>query len=569
MGRPRVPPAFCPGLPPGWLVDRSPMKHRSLDSRLAWLSDGDNASLLRGGLRGLEKESLRVDRQGNLAHTRHPPGLGSALTHPYLTTDYAEALPELVTPPYPSNWETLQFLCDLHIFVAKHLEDELLWAQSMPCRIPSGDKVPIAVYGSSNLGRLRSVYRRGLGFRYGRAMQTIAGVHFNYSAPLEFWRLFHEREQSALGSRERSSQALQERTAQDSRESSSPSLKDFISSQYMGAMRNYRRLAWLLIYLFGASPAFCKSFPAAPSPYLREHDADTWFAPFGTSLRMSDIGYRNRSQSELQISMNSLDDYLAGMVAAVTTANPRYESIGVRVGGEYRQLNANTLQMEAEYYSPIRPKPPADNPHRPTVALRENGVNYLEVRTLDLNMMDPLGVNTQQLRFVEALLLYCLLNDSPPIDAAEQAEIDERDLLVAREGRRPGLELPRAGRTVALTRWAGEALAGIREVAALLDEDGSGYVAAVDAQRETVAKPELTPSARILHHMRTEGASFFELALETSRQQHRYFTELRLPAEKEAWLEELASESITRQADLEDESGPPFADYLRDHFAQV
>lgn len=561
------------------------MKHRSLDSRLAWLSGGDNASLLRRGLRGLEKESLRVDRRGYLAHTRHPSGLGSALTHPYLTTDYAEALPELVTPPYRSNWETLQFLCDLHIFVAKHLEDELLWAQSMPCRIPSGDNVPIAVYGSSNLGKLRSVYRRGLGFRYGRAMQTISGVHFNYSAPLQFWRLYYERERSAQGlgarsaqglrerseqgSRERTAEGLHERSAQNSRERSYLSLKDFISGQYMGAIRNYRRLAWLLIYLFGASPAFCKSFPTAPSRYLREHDADTWFAPFGTSLRMSDIGYRNRSQSELQISMNSLDDYLAGMVAAVTTANPRYEAIGVRVDGEYRQLNANTLQMEAEYYSPIRPKPPADNPHRPTVALRENGVNYLEVRTLDLNMMDPLGVNAQQLRFVEALLLYCLLNDSPPIDSAEQAEIDERDLLVAREGRRPGLELPRAGRRVALTRWAGEALAGIRDVAALLDDDDSGYAEAVDAQREAAAKPELTPSARILHHLRSEGASFFELALETSRQQHRYFAELRLPAEKEAWLEELARESIARQTRLEAESGPPFADYLRDQFAQV
>ena len=424
-------------------------------------------------------------------------------------------------------------------------------------------------------------------------MQTISGVHFNYSAPLQFWRLYYERERSAqgLGARsaqglrerseqgsrertaeglhERSAQNSRERSAQNSRERSARSLKDFISSQYMGAVRNYRRLAWLLIYLFGASPAFCKSFPTAPSRYLREHDADTWFAPFGTSLRMSDIGYRNRSQSELQISMNSLDDYLAGMVAAVTTANPRYEAIGVRVDGEYRQLNANTLQMEAEYYSPIRPKPPADNPHRPTLALRENGVNYLEVRTLDLNMMDPLGVNAQQLRFVEALLMYCLLSDSPPIDSAEQAEIDERDLLVAREGRRPGLELPRAGRTVALTRWADEALAGIRDVAALLDEDGGGYASAVDSQRETAANPELTPSARILHHMRAEGASFFELALETSRQQHRYFTELRLPAEKEAWLENLARESIARQVDLEAESGPPFADYLRDHFAQV
>lgn len=521
------------------------MKQRSLDSRLAWLSDEDNASKLRQGLRGLEKESLRVDRRGYLAHTRHPPGLGSALTHPYLTTDYSEALPELVTPPYPSNWETLQFLCDLHIYVAKHLEDELLWAQSMPCRIPSGDKVPIAVYGSSNPGKLRSVYRRGLGFRYGRAMQTISGVHFNYSAPLQFWRLLHEREPS------------------------NRSLKDFISHRYMGAIRNYRRLAWLLIYLFGASPAFCKSFPTAGSPYLRELDADTWFAPFGTSLRMSDIGYRNRSQSELQISMNSLNDYLAGMVAAVTTPNPRYEAIGVLADGEYRQLNTNTLQIEAEYYSPVRPKPPADNPHRPTVALRENGVKYLEVRTLDLNMMDPLGVNAAQLRFVETLLLYCLLNDSPRIDSAEQAEIDERDLLVAREGRRPGLELPCGGRAVRLARRAGDVLARIREIAAVLDENDDGYVDSVEAQLASAEDPERTPSAQILQHMRSEGASFFELALETSRQQHRYFSALKLPAEKEAWLGKLARDSLNEQVRLEADSGQPFADYLRDYFARV
>lgn len=524
------------------------MKHRSLESRLAWLSDDDNASELRRGLRGLEKESLRVDRRGYLADTRHPAGLGSALTHPYLTTDYSEALPELVTPPYPSSWETLQFLCDLHVYVAKHLEDEILWAQSMPCRIPSGDKVPIAVFGSSNLGKMRSVYRRGLGFRYGRSMQTISGIHFNYSAPLAFWKAFYEREHSAL------------------------SLMDFISHRYMGAIRNYRRLTWLLIYLFGASPAFCKSFPTSRSPYLRELDADTWFAPFGTSLRMSDIGYRNRSQSELQISMNSLDDYLSGLVAAVSTPNPGYEAIGVLADGGYRQLNANTLQIEAEYYSPIRPKPPADYPHRPTVALREKGVKYLEVRTLDLNMTDPLGVNQLQLRFVEALLLYCLLNDSPAVDSTEQAEIDERDLIVAREGRRPGLELPRSGNTVGLAHWANELLVGIGAVAALLDEgdDGdNGYVDAVEAQMAAVEDPDLTPSAQILRHLKTEGASFFELVLETSRQQHRYFSALRLPAEKEAWLNELARESLERQARLEAESGQPFADYLKDYFARV
>ena len=388
------------------------MKNCSLDSRLAWLSDADNASRLRRGLRGLEKESLRVDRRGYLARTLHPRSLGSALTHPYLTTDYSEALPELVTPPYPSNWEALQFLCDLHIFVATRMQDELLWAQSMPCRIPSGDNVPIATYGSSNLGRMKSVYRRGLGFRYGRAMQTISGVHFNYSVPLDFWKPYKDREES------------------------SRSLRDFVSHCNMGAIRNYRRLAWLLIYLYGASPAFCKSFPTEGSPFLQDLDAETLFAPYGTSLRMSDIGYRNRSQSELRISVNSLDDYLAGIVAAVTTSNVRYEAIGVLVDGVYRQLNANTLQIEAEYYSPIRPKPPADSAHRPTVALREEGVAYLEVRTLDLNMLDPAGINQMQLRFVEALLIYCLLTDSPA-HRFRRAGGDRRQRPAGGEGRAP------------------------------------------------------------------------------------------------------------------------------------
>ena len=519
------------------------MRHRLLDTRLGWLHDGDNAALLRGGLRGLEKESLRVDRRGNLAYTPHPSGLGSALTHPYLTTDYCEALLELVTPAYPSTWETLQFLCDLHTLVTEHLERELLWAQSMPCRITDG--VPIAVYGASNLGRMKSVYRRGLGFRYGRSMQTISGVHFNYSLPLDFWAPYRDREKSAL------------------------SLRDFISHHYMGAIRNYRRLAWLLIYLFGASPALSKSFRTQRRAVLEELDADTWYAPFGTSLRMSDIGYRNRSQAQLQISVNSLDDYLAALVAAVTTPHPRYEAVGVLVDGEYRQLNSNTLQIEAEYYSSIRPKPPADSPQRPTVALRDEGVAYLEVRTLDCNMMDPVGVNQAQLRFVEALLIHCLLTDSPRINAAEQGDIDARDLLVAREGRRPGLELPRGGRTVELARWARDELERVRDVAAMLDENEEGYVAAVDAQLDAIADSGLTPSARILRHLRDEGASFFELALDTSRNHHGYFAGLRLSAEKRAWLEQLTSESLTEQERLEAESRQPFADYLKDYFARV
>ena len=381
-------------------------------------------------------------------HTRHPPGswLGAdaSVSHHRLLRGVAgtghAALP-------PATGKRCKFLCDLQIFVARHLDDELLWAQSMPCRIPSGDGVPIAVYGSSNPGQDEvrvSAWPR---------VQVWTGHADDLRSALQLFRADGVLE--AL-SRPGAGPRWASRTS--------------FPHQYMGAIRNYRRLAWLLIYLFGASPAFCKSFPTARNACLRELDADTWFAPHGTSLRMSDIGYRNRSQSELQISMNSLDDYLAGMVAAVTTSNPRYESPSVcGLTGKYRQLNANTLQIEAEYYTPIRPKPPADSPYRPTVALRESGVRYLEVRTLDLNMLDPLGVNSRQLRFVEAVLLYCLLTDSPPIDSAELEEIDARDLLVAREGaparvgaasRRPNGGAGRAGQRGARGRSRNRRVAG-------------------------------------------------------------------------------------------------------------
>ena len=518
---------------------------RLLDSGLGGLRDGDNAASLRRGLRGLEKESLRVDRKGRLSRRRHPEGLGSALTHPYLTTDYSEAMLEFVTPAYPSTWETLQFLCDLHCFVVDNLEDELLWAQSMPCLVSPDREIPIADYGTSNLGRMKSVYRSGLGYRYGRAMQAISGLHFNYSLPQEFWEPYRERQQSRQ------------------------SLSEFISDQYMALVRSYRRHAWLLVYLSGASPALCKSFSTERHSVLEDFDSHTWYAPYATSLRMSDIGYRNKSQAALHMSANSLDDYVSELAAAVTTSNPEYEAIGVLVDGEYRQLNTNTLQIENEFYSPIRPKPCANSSDRPTLALRKFGVEYVEVRTLDLNMMDPVGINQAQLRFIEALLIYCLLVESPPIDAREQAEIDARDLLVAREGRRPGLTLPRGGREVAMTDWALEVLEPVREIAAALDASDEGYVSAADAQIAAVSDPELTPSAQILSHMRDAGANFLEFTLESSSAHGRYFSSLQLTPEKRSLLNRLAAESLEEQRRLEERSAQPFEAYLRQYAEHV
>lgn len=517
----------------------------ALEGRLRWLAQGRNAELIRGGRRGVEKESLRVLPNGHLSRQPHPRAWGAALTHPYLTTDYSEALPEFVTPPQASNWETLQFLCDVHAFAFSRIGDELLWPASMPCVLDGNDEIPIAYYGTSNQGLMKTVYRRGLGFRYGRAMQAIAGVHFNFSPPHEIWPAFRDHE----GSRE--------------------PLDAFRSERLMGLVRNYRRCAWLVTYLFGASPALSKSFRPEGHELLTELDHETWYAPYATSLRMSDLGYRNKTQGRLSISANSLAEYIAGLTAAVTTVEPRYEAIGVVVDGEYRQLNANILQIENEYYSAIRPKPSKSSASRPIAALRTSGVEYVEVRTLDLNPADPVGMNQGQLRFLEALLLSCVLRDSPPIDAAEQAEINTRDLTVAREGRRPGCTIVDRGRERTLTERGLELLESVAPVAALLDSDGEGYVAAVEAARAALEEPERTPSAGVLRDLATERATFIEYGLALARDHASYFRELRLSPGRERWLKEIAEQSLAEAEALERDRSQSFDEYLRDYFAEL
>jgi glutamate--cysteine ligase len=284
---------------------------------------------------------------------------------------------------------------------------------------------------------------------------------------------------------------------------------------------------------------------------------------------MSDLGYRNKTQGRLAISANSLSDYVAGLAGAVTTLEPRYEQIGVVVDGEYRQLNANILQIENEYYSAIRPKPSKSSPRRPIVALRTLGVEYVEVRTLDLNLTDPVGINQGQMRFIEALLIFCLLSESPPIDAAEQQEIDRRDLAVAREGRRPGLEIFVRGRERPLADVGAELVAGLSEIAELLDVRAEGYVAAVEHARAAFLDPDATPSAGVLRDLAREQATFFEYALALARSHHEYFLALGLSAEQERRLDELAAQSLADAAALERERTPSFDDYLRDYFASV
>jgi len=502
-------------------------------------------SPVNGGLKGVEKESLRVAPDGYLSQTAHPPGLGSALCNRFVTTDFSEALLEFVTPAFPSTWETLRFLCDIHQFTYERLEDEMLWVASMPCRIRDGDNIPLARYGSSNVAQMKLAYRRGLGLRYGRPMQTIAGVHFNYSLPAGFWDGY--RELVGKGQNE---------TA-------------FRSEQYLALVRNFRRFGWLVLFLFGASPAMCKSFGRGGNIDMPSLDADTWYQPYGTSLRMSDLGYSNQTQSRIDISINSLDEYIHDLVLAMHTPKPEYQKLGVKVDGEYRQLSANQLQIENEYYSPIRPKRVAASGERPTAALRRGGVQYVEIRSLDLNTVDPSGINQNTMRFMEAFLVFCLLEDSPLLDEKTIEEILGNQTGMARQGRDPAFRLSRDGRFVTVQDWAGEILDKVHAVAELIDkaEGGDSYCQAVGLMRDLVAEPESTPSARLIAALRESGCGFFEYVLSVAARHRDYFAQTEpLSERRHQEFNQEVRLSIERQQEIEASDTIGFDEYLENYF---
>ena len=478
----------------------------------------------------------------------HPTALGSALTHPSITTDFSEALLEFVTGATKRPWEVIQELCDLHNFTYDKIGDEMLWPLSMPCTVNNDDSIPLARYGNSNIGQMKTIYRRGLGHRYGRAMQTIAGIHFNFSPAASFWR--------------RLADARGDNRAAD----------DFQSAAYFALLRNFRRYAWLVLYLFGASPAVCRTFLEGREHSLQLFDSDTLYLPNATSLRMSDLGYTSAAQAKLNISLNSLDEYVAGLTRAIQTPYPPYAGIGVRDGEKWRQLSGNILQIANEFYSVVRPKRVAKSGEKPTSALRDRGVEYVEIRALDVNPFDPVGVNQNQMRFMECFLLFCAVRSSEVTCPGEQVDVEFNQREVAARGREPQLNLRHDGKPRALREWSLSIFEQIALIAKRLDNavGGTDYADALSMYRKTIEDPSLTPSARVLEAMRNERQSHAAFGLALARQHKSYFDAIEpLSSERVAGLEEQVVQSLARQRDIEAAQSTSFDVYLRDYFATV
>ncbi len=518
------------------------------EQRLSRLIDSGIDDLLTSGQVGLEKESLRIMPDGSLAQTRHPRALGSALTHPYITTDYSEALAEFITPPSDSIPAVLDFLRDTQRFAYENMDGEFLWATSMPCMVAGETSIPIAEYGSSNPGLMKTVYRRGLGHRYGRLMQVIAGVHFNYSFGDAFWSTFQEIEK-------------------DSRP-----LQDFTADSYFALIRNLQRFGWLVPYLFGASPAVCKSFLGGAETNLDEFDASTYYEPYATSLRMGDIGYQNNKESKtgVKVCYDNLNAYVASLSRAIETPCPEYEKLGVVVEGRHEQLNANILQIENEYYSTIRPKQLVDTFEKPVHALKTRGVRYIELRSIDVNAFEPLGINERQLRFLEAFLIFCQLHESPMISDKEGEHIDHNELRAAHRGRDPHLLLHRGDEKILLRDWAREIISAMSGVCEILDKGlaNKPYSTSLAAQQDKAQDADFTPSARMLAAMRREGEGFYHFALRMSQQHQTYFASFDLDPERRELFNRLTKESLAEQQAMEGNNDEPFADYLQRYFLQ-
>ncbi|MBI5910569.1 MAG: glutamate--cysteine ligase [Betaproteobacteria bacterium] len=503
--------------------------------------------VLTGIRRGIEKESLRVRPDGLLADTLHPAALGSSLTHPHITTDFSESQLELITGIHADVDTCLAQLTEIHQLVYRHVGDELLWCTSMPCGLPADDDIPLGQYGRSNLGRAKTVYRNGLAHRYGRRMQTISGVHYNFSMPEAAWPILQRADASG------------------------GPVAAYQTDAYFHLIRNFRRHSWLLLYLFGASPTVCRSFVAGRAHALRELNAGTLFLPGATSLRMGPLGYQSDAQASLAVSFNSLRSYAGSLNGALTEPYPPYQAIGLRDGDDYRQLGTTLLQIENEFYGTIRPKPRFRSGERPLYALGERGVEYVEVRCMDNDPFCPIGIAADTMRFLDLFLLHCLLSDSPPDTPQEITAISRNQHDVAQRGRDPDVRLEYRGQKIGLAEWGAGLVEECEPIAAALDaaHRTSAYGDALSAAGAALRESSATRSGRMLAEIeQTHDKSYVAFALTQSLRHRRTLEDLPLPAEVNARYARMAEDSLEAQRKIEAADTVPFETYRRQYLSK-
>ncbi|MCS5422092.1 MULTISPECIES: bifunctional glutamate--cysteine ligase GshA/glutathione synthetase GshB [Psychrilyobacter] len=412
---------------------------------------------------GIEKENVRVDSSGHLAMTKHPEIFGDKLKNPYITTDFSESQVEMITPSMDTVEETYNFLESLHDMVSLELKEEYLWPQSTPPSLPAEEDIPVSIFEETCEGNRAQKYRDYLSKKYGKQKQLLSGIHYNFSFKDEFLYLLHK-------------------------ESKTSDFKLFKDEIYLKISRNFFKYRWILIYLFGANPSIHGTYSRKCVDMLDEVAPDSFSYTSGNSFRNGMCGYKNKEV--FNISYNSRAEYVKDIK---------------------KLISQEKLINEKEYYSPIRLKA-KDNTNL-LKSIEEDGIEYLEVRLLDLNPMIKTGISIDQLYFVHLFLLFCLFTDEDSLTEKEIWEGNKNHELVAHYGRKTDLELFNQGEFKFLKDLGLDIISKMEKIVEDLGISDLNYINTLREAVESFYDTDLLISSKIESGIREEGFIDFNLNL--------------------------------------------------------
>lgn len=331
---------------------------------------------------GIEKESVRVKKDGRLADTPHPEIFGDKAKHSFITVDFSESQMELITPAEKSVKEAYDFLRNIHEVVSMNLKDEYLWSQSVPPILPDDKDIPIAKFPQN---RELEIYREKLGEKYGRKKQLLSGIHFNFSFDDEFLEELYTLLKP------------------------SEDFKEFKNEIYLKISRNYFKYGWMIIYLLGASPVVHETYLQKCLDKMKKYNGETYYFEDIVSFRNSSCGYRNKD--EFFVDYKNVESYI--------------ESLN-------NLINQNIISSPKEYYSPIRLK--TKNTKEILNELKNSGVEYLEFRSIDLNPFSKIGIEELDLEFLHLFILFLYLKDDEEFTEKDYFRYLKNQELLANNG---------------------------------------------------------------------------------------------------------------------------------------
>ena len=430
---------------------------------LSQLHKNASSEDLKQGSFGIEWEGLRVRANGELSLTPHPEIFGNKLSNPYITTDFSESQIEIITPTFDTIDEAFSFFSFMSDLVNSSLDDdEFLWFQSLPCILPDSSQIPIAKYKGRELAEESMEYRKGLAKKYGLRKQLISGIHFNFSFKEELIeKLYENLDISEI----------------ENDEDSRMSYKEFKNRLYLKISRNYIRYVWLIIYLTGCSVAAHDTFTPECTK-LMEHSDNRGgvYSERGPSFRNASCGYKNLEH-----------------------LYPSYASVDAFANDVQSFIDEGHLSQAKELYTQIRLKP--KDPSDVLLSLKNDGIKYLEVRTLDINPFYKCGLIKRDMEFLHLFLIYCLIADESDYENWQEEAIYNEE-MVAESAYDYNMKLLKDGEEISLEEWGLRILDEIDDMCRTL---GIGSRSLIDSMRQRIVDPSLTYGKGLIRLIKEEG----------------------------------------------------------------